>query len=250
MSTRTRARHGNIMIVVAVLCMLAFVGISSMDYLTRGDVSSTAALVRELQATYLAESIAAQIDARVSSRPWEERFWETRNLERGTPGKSYTFEKATGEVKISGEGLPDSEYDFVCVVKDLKSGGLHDYRIYVELNVQGQQFTFSWDKRASESLLTGLNRDASRLDKHLEDVPPDTPPTDDMLDKIKEASNVPAADAINTDFQKLLENLHSDTQLFQGGTEVPPKPAEPLPPPAPTYDPSSPPPNNNNNSPP
>lgn len=227
------------MIVVAVLCMLAFVGISSMDYLTRGDVNSTAAMVRELYATYLAESIAAQIEARVNARPWEQRFWELENQAKGTVGAPLPFSKSSGHLKIAAEGVAEREYDFVGVVKDLSSGGLHDYRIYVEVSVQGSQFSFSWDKRCAESLLTGLNRDASRLDKQLEDTAPDTAPTDQMLESIKEASNVPGADTISTGYADLLRKLNGDAQLFQGATELPPKPEEPTPPPPPTYDPAS-----------
>ena len=249
-------RRGNIMVVVAVLCMIAFVGISSMDYLTRSDMSSTATMVRELYGTYLAEAVAAQVEARVNARPFEQRFWELANQAKGTPGAPYTFGKTTNDLKITMDGVPDSDWDYVGVIKDLNAG-LQEYRLYVEVSYQSAHFTFSWDKRCDESLLSGLNRDASRLDKQIDETaPPVDPkdpndPTGNMLNSIKDASKVPASDQVQLDYQTLLKKLQSDTQMFQGSTEIPAKPSEaPLPPPAPTYDPSAPPspPSNKNNS--
>lgn len=229
------------MIVVAVLCMVAFVGISGLDYLTRGDVSSTANLVREVYATYLAESIAAQIEARANAHPWTQRFWFLECQAKGVnlEDNQIAFFKGSDHVKILAEGLADSEYDYAGVLKDIK-GSIRDYRIYVEVSVQGAQFSFSWDKRSSESLLTGLNRDATRLDKQHEALDPSQDPNDTLLENIKETSKVPSADTLTAEYNALLENLAKDTNLIQGGgPEVATTPSSVEPPAAPVYDPAN-----------
>ncbi|MBI4862402.1 MAG: hypothetical protein HY815_19410 [Candidatus Riflebacteria bacterium] len=233
------ARSGNLMVLALILALIIFVGVSSMDYLTRADVSATTNLVRELKATYLAESIAAQIESRANRHPWELRFWliEAQAAGTVTPGSgimpSVTFNRSTSHVDLSGDATPSTEYDFVGVVKDVDSG-MKDYRIYVEVNYQGTSFTFSWDKRYQESLLGGMNRNTSRLDKQLEETAANTVPTDQLIDGIKSSAAAPAPGTLSPEFLQLLDTLRTDERTYAGATETPPEPAgspSPLPPP-------------------
>jgi hypothetical protein len=233
-------RRGNVMVVVAVLCLVAFIGIGSMDYLTRADLSSSANLVRELRATYLAESIAAQIEARANRRPWDQRFWFRESLTARTIANddhAIVFAKGSGHVHIAGD-MPEGEYDYAGVVKD-RDPGLKEYRIFLEVTLQGHKYVFSWDKRCDETLLGGLNRGGSRLDKQLDSMPDGTGnAADAILDDIKTAAEMTPAERLQGNLAQLLEKLRADEQVYQGATEVPLRPSgTPSPPPRPVLSP-------------
>lgn len=227
-----RTRRGNVMIVVAVLCLLAFVGISSMDFLTRTDVSTTANLVRELKATYLAESIAAQIEGRANRHPWEKRFWW---LEMRPYDDPLFISKSSGHVKVTGD-LPENEYAFIGAVSDVDAK-LREYRIVIEVTYQKHRYTFTWDKAYDESFLAGLNRDSSRLDKQFDE--PYNEDTDGIIKKIKATAEAVPGDRVSSEFAALLEKLKSDERTIQGAKDPQPQPqGEPSLPPPPTIQPA------------
>lgn len=235
----TSKRRGSLILVVMVLALVIGLAVFSFDFMTKTDVTTTVNLVRELQATNLAESIAAQIEARANRHPWELRFWLKESLGGGTttPGAGLepqiTFNKGSGHVRLDRDVLPADSYDFVGVVKDVDPGR-REYRIYVEVLLQGESYTFSWDKRYLESLLGGMNADTSRLDKRLEQTPPNARPTDQLIDKIKASAAAPPPDALDTRFAELLKQLQQDKTIFEGSNSVPPEPTgTPSPPPPP-----------------
>jgi hypothetical protein len=231
------ARRGNVMIVVAVMCLLAFIGLSSFDFLTRTDVSTTGNLIRELRATYLAESISAQIESRVNRHPWEERFWWLAT--RPQPRVPFYLGKSGGHVKIAGD-VPENEYDYNGFVQD-RDENLREYRIVMEVRYQQHQYTFTWDKKFEESLIGGLNRDTSRLDKQLEEFPPGEQKeeeTNTILDRIKAAAESTPTDRVNTEFADLLKRLRTDQAVIQGAAGLPEEPpGEPSMPAPPTIQP-------------
>lgn len=234
-------RRANTLLVALVLSVIMLVGVSAFDFLTRTDVSTTANLIREIEATGLAESIAAQIEARVNRRPWEERFWLREAQARGTvtPGSglaaSTTFDPGSGHVRLEGEVLSRSECGFSGIVKDLDPA-LREYRVYVELSVHGVPFTFSWDKRYSESLLGGMNRETTQMAKSLDHMPTATNPADMVLDDIKARAGLTPVDLIEAQLRDVLESLRKDELAYEGTAGVAPEPTgtpETPPPPSP-----------------
>lgn len=224
-----RGREGSLFLALSIIALVIGMSVFSFQFLTRTDVTTTVNLVRELQATNLAESIATQIESRANRRPWELRFWLKESLARGSSGAGAgvmaqsSFSKASGHVRLAKDVLPADAYEFVGVVKDVDPGR-REYRIYVEVALQGETFAFSWDKRHQESLLGGMNADTSRLDKRLEDVAPNSKPTDQLIDKIKEKAAEPPADAVDQQFAELLRRLETDEKIFEGSTQIPPEP--------------------------
>ena len=236
-----RVRSGSVLAAAVLLCLLVLMGIASLSFLTSGDVSSSVALARELKATYLAESIATQVEARTSRHPWIDRFWLVEAQEAGTytPGSgigpSVAFDATTGHVDLSGDTLDSDSYDFTGLVKDL-SDSVEEYRIYVEVTHEARLYAFSWDKRYQESLLGGLNRDTTRLDKNLDDLAANGPETDQLLDNVKSIAETTPENDIEQQFKDLLDRLREDNDTVETAAGVPPEPEgvpEPAPVPAP-----------------
>lgn len=230
-------RRGSLMLVMTVLALVIGLAVFSFNFMTRSDVTSTVNLVRELQATNLAESIATQIESRANRHPWELRFWLKESLRGGssTPGAGLeaqaSFDKGSGHVRLDRDVLPADLYDYVGVVKDVDPGR-REYRIYVEVIIQGESYAFSWDKRYLESLLGGMNADTSRLDKRIEQTPPNARPTDQLIDKIKASAATPPPDALDARFTDMLKALQQDKTIFEGSNSVPAEPSgSPNPPP-------------------
>lgn len=234
--THTKGRRGNLMLVLTMLAMVIGLAVFSFNFMTKTDVTTTVNLVRELQATNLAESIAAQIESRANRHPWELRFWLKESLGASSSGAlepQISFDKASGHVRLDRDVLPADSYDFVGIVKDVDPGR-REYRVYVEVMLQGESYTFSWDKRYVESMLGGMNADTSRLDKRLELTPPNAKPTDQLIDKIKAVAAAPPPDALDARFAEMLKQLQSDKTIFEGSNGVPPEPTgTPSPPPPP-----------------
>jgi len=222
--------RGNVLVAGLVLAIVILLAISSLDFLPRSDLSATASLIREMKATCLAESIAAQIESRVNRHPWEKRFWLLEAQRQGTitPGSGVvpqaTFNKSTGHVNLSADTLSAPEYDFVGVVKDVNSGA-KEYRIYAEVSYQDAHFTFSWDKRYQDSILGTLNQDLSLLDKQLEEAVANTAPTDQLLENIKASAQTPSASGLTHAFQRLLEDIQKDEKKLEGVTGAPVEPS-------------------------
>src|SRR5207248_7747209 len=137
-----------------------------LSYLTKTDVSTSANMLRENLATNLAEAVAAQMEAQVNAGPWSKRFWFQEWAASGSddaPPK-YMFDQTTPYANLSRDTLPADQYAFTGVIKDLP-GSLRQYRLYLEVTVRDETYAFSWDKQWDQSLLTGMNRDATQVDK-------------------------------------------------------------------------------------
>lgn len=196
-------RRGNILLVIAIFGTIIFLAVWSLGFLTRTDASTTANLLRELQATYLAESIAAQVDVQANSHPWNERFWV------GPTSTTASLNRSSAFVNLSGETLPSGDWDFTGVVKDLPDR-LRQYRLYLEVTVRGETYCFTWDKRHEQTLLTGLGEDATETDKTL-DAPGPASATDTLLDGIKtQEVSAPATDNSGSGQQQRLGKLRKD----------------------------------------
>lgn len=161
-------RRGNVLIMVGIFGILVSLAVFALSFLTKTDASTTVNLLRELHATYLAEGIAAQIEAQVNSRPWNQRFWR-----QPTGPQQAALNRTSQVINLANESLPTDEYDFVGIIKDI-TGELRQYRLYLEVTVRGETYTFSWDKRHELSLLSGLSRDATEFDKVVETEGGDT----------------------------------------------------------------------------
>ena len=234
-------RRGNLVLFASVLCILIFMALVSLSYLSSTDASTTAHLVRELQATALAESIAVTVEGRVNSGPWIKRFWLEEALASAPPGATgvvplLTFSKTSGHFPSVGEGLVAPDWAYTGVVKDLDTSA-RVYRIYVEVTIGGEPYTFSWDKRYDESLMGALNRDATIMDKRIdEDASAQDAPSDQLIDVIKEEAKQPPADSVEERYKDILGKLHDDEDTVRGATTVASEPdasPEPLPTPEP-----------------
>lgn len=235
MRTR-RARRGNLILLATVLCLMILMAVFSLSYMTSSDATISGHLVHELQATALAESLAVTIEARVNSGPWMKRFWLTESAAANPqapdgPGvlPLLTFTQASGLFPTVGEGLEGLEWGYTGVVKDTDPDS-HSYRIYVEVTLAGERHTFSWDKRYDESLMGAVNRDATVMDKRLEqDAPVDAPtandPADQLIESIKTKSKEPQPDSQEDRFKGILTKLEGDQQTFEGAATVASEPA-------------------------
>lgn len=212
--SRSRSRRGNILIIVSVLALVVFAALFSLSYLTRTDVVSSSNLLREITATAIAESIAAQIEARTNTHPWPERFWLP---ESGPP--QAMIDRSTPEIDLSRESLPAADFEFTGIVKDLPSE-LREYRIYLEVKVKGETYAFSWDKRWEMSLLAALNRDMTQVGKTYDEVPTNLNATDTLIDKIKDdADAAPPADPALSPAAPLaakVKRLRREEKTFKG----------------------------------
>lgn len=221
------ARRGNILVIVLILAMVIMTGVFSLSFLTKTDVSTTSILLRELQATYLAESVAVQVAARVNSMPWHYRFWYIDALAKGTivdgtgVSASMTFDENTGVANLSGDSLPPGEYTYMGVVKDLPST-LREYRLYLEVVVDGELYAFSWDKRYDMALLASLNHDTTMVDKIVDSLNPAPDPADKLIEVIKtEAEEAPPPEAVNQNQITKLAGLREDEKSFKARALTP-----------------------------
>lgn len=212
--SRSRSRRGNILVIVSVLALVVFAALFSLSYLTRTDVVSSSNLLREITATSIAESIAAQIEARTNTHPWPDRFWLP---DSGPPERR--IDGATPEIDLSRESFPSADYEFVGIVKDLPTE-LREYRIYLEVKVKGETYAFSWDKRWEMSMLAAMNRDMTQVGKSYDDVPANLNATDTLINTIKEAADTaPPADSSLTQSAPLaakVARLRKDEKTFKG----------------------------------
>lgn len=225
-----RTRSANVLIIVCVLALVIFAALFSLSYLTRTDIVSSSNLLREITATALAESIAAQVEARVNSHPWVDRFWLDAAQAAGTATTgdqppSMTLDRSCPFIDLSRDSTPEADYEFTGVVKDL-SLELREYRLYLEVTVKGETYSFSWDKRWEMALLTALNRDMTQVGKSLDEVSsaPQTA-TDTLLDGIKDAANTaPPPDQPAPTVAAKIKRLRHDEKGFKA-TAVPGDPA-------------------------
>jgi hypothetical protein len=220
-----RTRRGNLVILASVLCILIFMALGSLSYLSSTDAGTTAHLVRELQATALAESIAVTVEARVNSGPWIKRFWLEEALAAATQPEAgvtplVAFSRESGHFPSVGEGLAPLDWGYAGIVKDVSSSS-RIYRIYVEVLLAGERYTFSWDKRYEESLMGAMNRDATVMDKRIEETPAAaTDPNDQLIDVIKQKSKEPAPDSVEDKYKDVLGKLEGDEEAVRGATTV------------------------------
>lgn len=231
-------RAGNLLLVIAILSAVMFVAMFSLGFLTRTDVTTSSFLMREVQATHLAESIAAQVEAHANSRPWSKRFWFLEALAAGTAKKgdgiapAFPFDTSTKYVNVSRDSLPAADYEFVGVIKDLPTE-LWEYRLFVEVTLRGERYAFTWDKRWDQGLLSAMSRDATLLDKPLEGIDVGLPPVDTLIDTIKDqAKAAPPPEGANPPQQALIGDLREDEGSFDA-TAIPPDPGAPPKVPAP-----------------
>jgi len=229
---------GNIMFIIASLMAMFFIGVVSVGFLTRTDISTTSNFLRELLATHLAESIATQIEAQTSSRPWKSRFWLLEAQKAGTSSgdtgvvPTYSLKKGCPYVNLSKDTLSADEYDFIGVVKDL-AAELRAYRIYLEVTLRGETYAFSFDKRWSQTLLSGFNQDGTLVDKPMGLLDGSSLGTDKFLDNLKaKGQQAVPPDGSNQEQVQRLTNLHQDEKSFKGNAIMPgPKTAPSLFPP-------------------
>ena len=206
---------------VGIFGTLIFMAIWSLGFLTKTDASTTQNLLRELHATYLAESIAAQVDAQVNTNPWNQRFWFVASLAAGSTGTPMaTINKSSPFINLSGETLPPAEFDFTGVIKDLPDE-LRQYRLYLEVTVRGETYSFSWDKRHEQTLLSGLAHDNTEMDKVVE-IPSPVSATDNLIDGIKtEEIKAPATDNSGAGQKVRVSGLRRDRRSHRARTLLP-----------------------------
>lgn len=231
--SRTDSR-GNVILVVVFIALTIMAFLFSVSFMTRSDVSSSTQMLRELHATHMGESVAAQVEALTNNRPWTQRFWLLESLTAGNPlglgvEAKHTFGKSSRYVHLGGDTLPDSEYDFTAVVKDLPDR-LREYRLLVEVTVRGQSYVFSWDKRWDQSLLAGMNHDGTMMDKPLEDLDGAASGAADlMIDTIKnEADTAPPPEGATADQIDRLARMRRDEPSFVAIAIVPDPAGTPL----------------------
>lgn len=222
------------LLVALFLCIVMMLGASTLFFTTKTDVQTSVNLAREIRATYLAESIAAQIEARAIRTLWALRFWSVESLEAGSTEPQISFDQDSGHVDLSKDTFPGG-FQFRGIVKDLDSA-LKTYRVYVEIQLDNESFSYAWDKQYQEGVLEGLNRDSSIFDKKLENMSTGTAPTDQFLDEVKETATAPQENTVQYQFRQLLDKLKSDSDAFEAagtvtanpdGGEPPPKPVPP-----------------------
>lgn len=229
-----RLRGGNVLLIIAILGLLLFGAVFSLGFLTKTDVSTSSNMLRENLATNLAESIAAQIEAQVNAAPWAKRFWMQEWMAAGAddgPPK-YAFDQTTPYANLGRDTLAADQYAFSGVIKDLP-GELRQYRLYLEVTVRDETYAFSWDKQWEQSLLTGMNRDATQVDKPIEVSDGSLAPVDQLVDGIKKrVVDAPPPDAAATPAQTdRIKKLRDDEPGFDSKTIAPDPKAPTIPPP-------------------
>lgn len=220
---RRMDHRGNVLFLVLAVMSIIFIAVFALSFMTRSDASSTSNLLRELLGTQLAESIATQVEAQVNTKPWSRRFWLIEAQKAGTYVEgtgvvpTYTINKGSPYINLSLDSMPASEYDFVGVVKDCVDPEAEvppqDYRIYLEVTMQGYTYAFTWDKRWSQSIMVGLNRDTTLVDKALGDLESAPTATDSLVDNIKiDVLAAPQADGSGAAQTSLISKLRRDAQ--------------------------------------
>jgi hypothetical protein len=215
-------RRGNVLVLVAILAFIAMLALFSVGFMSKTDIASTGHFLRELLATHLCESVAAQIEAQVNSSPWFQRFWLVEAQAKFGPAAKpkWSFDKTLPYIDLSGDSLPTDEYTLTGVVKDLP-GELRQYRIYLECTLRGETYAFSWDKRWEQTLMTGLNRESTELDKPI-DAGAVGGRTDELIDSIKETvAKAPEPEGNNPTQEQRLDDLRDDEKSFDVTATVP-----------------------------
>lgn len=216
-------RRGNVLLIVSILGLVLFGAVFSLGFLTKTDVTSSSNMLRESLATNVAESVAAQMEAQVNTRPWHQRFWFLEAQARGEadPAHPLPFDKTTPYVNLSKDSLPLAEIEFTGVIKDLP-GELRQYRLYLEVVVKGEGYAFSWDKQWEQSLLAGMNRDSTQVDKPLDAGNGSTAPTDELIEGIKKrVEEAPPPDQSGSNQTDRLKRLRENEANFDAATVDP-----------------------------
>lgn len=217
-----RARAGNVLVLVAILAFIAMLALFSVGFMSKTDITTTGHLLRELLATHLCESVAAQIEAQVNGAPWFQRFWLIEAQAKFGPAAKplWSFDKTLPYIDLSADTLPADEYTLEGVVKDLP-GELRQYRIYLECTMRGEKYAFSWDKRWEQTLMTGLSRDSTELDKPI-DAAAVGGRTDELIDSIKETvAKAPEPEGANPSQEQRLGELKEDEKSFDVTARIP-----------------------------
>lgn len=222
--TRSAAeRSGNILLVIAILGLLLCGAVFSLSFLTKTDVTSSSNMLREQLATNIGESIAAQIEAQVNLRPWHERFWF---LEAQAAGRSSPYPLNINAVSpyanLSKDQLPLSEIEYSGIIKDLP-GELRQYRLYLEVTVKGEMYAFNWDKQWEQSLLQGMNRDSTQVDKPSDSADSNATANDELIESIKKRVDAapPPDKSANPTQTDRLRRLRGDEANFDAQTVDP-----------------------------
>jgi hypothetical protein len=213
-------RRGSVLVLVVFVAMVVSTALFALNFMTKTDASTTAKLLREMTATTMAESIAAQIEARVNTHPWGERFWLDATPGANPPqvrvGRDSPF------LDLSRDALPLSDFEVAGIVKDLP-GELREYRVYLEVGYRGETFAFSWDKRWDKTLLMGLGQ--GTLDVSLDGPDAAQGASDALIETIKtqvETAGAPDATPAQRD---ALKDLRRDEPSFKA-TAITPGPAK------------------------
>jgi hypothetical protein len=218
-----RNKSGNAITVITLLFLILSVAILAFNFMTHTDVISTTNLYHEVQATYLAESIATQIEALANRHPWDKRFWLLQTQKVGGTGGALplaTFDKSSPYIRVNTD-IGDGDFQFDGVVKDLAEAGCN-YRIYVEVIVRDEKYAFCWDKKFDAGLLGGLNQGATHLSKGLDKEPPNTRGTDAILNSLKlQLETAPPPGGGGQEASQLLTKLAAESTGFRGQAITP-----------------------------
>jgi len=219
-------RRGNVLLIIAILAILIFGAVFSLGFLTKTDVTTSSNMLRENLATNLAESIAAQIESQVNGVPWSQRFWLLEAQASGSTGDDgvpavYAFDSSTPYVNLANDSLQPDQFDYSGVVKDLP-GALRQYRLYLEVTIRDESYAFSWDKKWDQSLLMGMNRDSTQVDKPLDFGTGTTAPTDQLIDGIRQrVDSAPPTDNSGASQTARIKRLRGDEPGFASTTIAP-----------------------------
>lgn len=131
------------------------------------------------------------------------------------------FDKSSPIFNLSKDTLTADKYELNGIVKDLPST-LREYRVYLEVEVEGERYAFSWDKRYQVELLSGFNREPPRLDKVLDFLDSSSTPVDTLVDDVKErATDAPPPDT-NDQSQRDRRRRLRDAEISFGASTIAP----------------------------
>jgi hypothetical protein len=222
-------RRGNILLIFALLGIVIFSGVFSLGYMTHSDVSTTTRMLREIRASFLADSVFAQIEGQVNNTPWNQRFWlrEAQRAGTYTPGSGlvplYTFDKNCNYLNLSNDSLDESEYELNGQLKDLpanpldaSTNDLMSYRVYLEVTLKGEHYAFVADRHYSVGLLAGLNRDTALLGKGLDEGVAPAGAVDNMMNTIQnQVFQAPSTDGATPGQKAAIQQLRHDRKSFK-----------------------------------
>lgn len=214
---RRGLRSGNVLLLVIILCVVAFMAISTLFTVVSEESAQTGNLVKEIKATYVGESVCSHIVSLVNRRPYEERFFLrfaklAFSSSGGDPSPVWTFDQSN--FPFEG-GMPadwGDDVEYAGTVKDLDPYQ-RTYRVYLEVVCLDHKVTFSFDKRYEEDFLGALNNEATDLNKELDEGLPDQGKTDDQLDKIREEAGDPTKIVAGASAAEL-KKLHADKAAY------------------------------------